>query len=291
MTLQQFVLSCASQQDAESAVNALDDGFPEAFSSISYVRADGDEWHINAIGEGQLPDLDAVETCVKRHVTDIRVEDVPDRDWITHTLSNLAPVHAGTFVVHGSHDRPFFNINHVGILIDAGLAFGTGHHETTRGCLQLLSDVVKKREVLSACDIGSGTGVLAIAYALKTRCPVLATDIDPIAVDVARENATKNNAAPFLHFAIANGTQHLAIAERAPYDLIFANILAQPLRRMAHDIRRVSSRRTGLILSGLLKEQEAGVLSAYRQVGFYLKKKCHLGDWSSLYLVRSHRYS
>ena len=270
-------------------VDALENGFPDAFSSISYVRAGSDEWHINAIAESQLPDLDAVEPHVKPHVTDSRVEGVPDKDWVTHTLSNLAPVHAGSFVVHGSHDHPFSNKNHIGILIDAGLAFGTGHHETTRGCLQLLSDVLKKREVLTACDIGSGTGVLAIAYALKTRRSTLATDIDPIAVDVARENAAKNNAAPLLRFAIANGTRHLSITERAPYDLIFANILARPLRRMAHDIKRISSDRTGLILSGLLKEQEAGVLSAYRQVGFYLQQKCHLGAWSSLYLVRSPR--
>ena len=288
MTLQQLVLTCASQQDAESAVTALEDGFPETFSSISYVRGDDDTWRINAIGFGELPPLEVVEVCVTNNASKIHIEDVPDKDWVTHTLSNLPPVHAENFVVHGSHDRPFANKNRVGILIDAGLAFGTGHHETTRGCLQLLSNALKRREFRTACDIGSGTGVLAIAFALKTRRPVLATDIDPVAIHVARENALKNAATSYLHFAIANGINHPIIAQHAPFDLIFANILAQPLRRMAKDIKRISSPGSGVILSGLLKEQEAGVLSAYRQVGFYLKQRCHLGDWCSLYLERSH---
>lgn len=194
---------------------------------------------------------------------------------------------AGPFLVHGSHHDTNTLAPAISIKIDAGLAFGTGHHETTRGCLELLADLARKQKRIHALDMGCGSGILAIAIAKLTRCKVLGTDIDPIAISVSQENAKANYVAPLVDGVAADGTHHPEIRCRAPYDLIVANILASPLKRLAIEVDEILHPSGNLIVSGLLSEQEAGVLSRYRQFGFHLKKRYTLGDWPTLLLSRT----
>ncbi len=292
MRLHQILFYRSSRADAEQAVEIIETAEPDAFSSFSYVEESVDNWRIEAIVNAaeDTADTDGVSRMVADilgiPMDSVDVVTVPDRDWVSHSLNSLTPVRAGAFTVYGSHQKPIGANGSIGVEIDAGLAFGTGHHETTQGCLLHLSDVLKKCAPKNALDVGCGSGVLAIAFAKSVRRSCVATDIDPIAVSVARSNADQNTAAPHIRFAVADGTRHSAVAAAAPYDLIFANILAKPLKRLAIDLRGVAAPAGFIILSGMLVEQEASVLSAYRIVGFRLVARYQIGDWSSLLLSR-----
>src|SRR5262249_52438702 len=155
------------------------------------------------------------------------------KDWVKASLDGLAPVEAGRFIVHGQHDRARVPINRIGIEIEAALAFGTGHHGTTRGCLLLLDAVLRARRPTRVLDLGTGTGVLAIAAAKALRRSILATDIDLRSALTARENARSNAAGPFVQAVHAPGFSSPQFKARAPFDLVMANILANPLRRLA----------------------------------------------------------
>ncbi len=289
MPLHQLLFQSPTQHEAEIAVAHLEDTFPNAFSSLSYSRTSGTGWEVIAIfheGQEEITLLPEIETCLGLETGEASIQEVPNQDWIAHSLQNLAPVDCGKFVVYGSHDEPFTSYGRVGIQIDAGLAFGTGHHETTKGCLVLLSDVLKAQHPKKALDLGCGTGVLAIAFVRHSARKAFATDIDSIAVEVALKNGNHNGVSDRIRYAAAEGTRHKLIASNAPFDLVFANILANPLKQMAQAIRMITAPHSSLILSGLLAEQESGVLSAYRMVGFHLKKRCIIGGWSSLLLTR-----
>ncbi len=211
---------------------------------------------------------------------------VAQRDWVAASLEGLAPVRAGRFLVHGSHDRGHVKSNDIGLEIEAALAFGTGHHGTTRGCLLMLDAILKRRRPRSILDVGAGTGVLALAAARALRQPVAAGDIYPIAVDAARANARLNGAGPWVRPVVARGVRHPALAGRAPYDLIFANILARPLRLLAPSICALASSDADIVLSGLLARDVPGVLSAYAAQGFALTRRGELDGWSALLIRR-----
>jgi ribosomal protein L11 methyltransferase len=214
---------------------------------------------------------------------DLLQEPVPDIDWVTHSLEGLAQVRAGRFVVHGSHDVPEMG-GAIPILIDAGLAFGTGHHGTTAGCLEMISSVVRNEKPRNALDVGTGSGVLAIAIAKLAPISVLGTDIDPIAVKVARENVRRNGAAARVRCETAAGMQHIAILSRAPFDLIAANILARPLMELAPKLAAQLASGGSVILSGILASQRQRVLAAFRQQALFHVKTLWRNGWVTLHL-------
>ena len=184
------------------------------------------------------------------------------------SLEGLKPVRAGRFLVFGRHDRDRLKPNDLGIEIEAGQAFGTGHHGTTAGCLIAIAQEAKTRPIRNALDVGSGSGVLAIALAKLAKARVLASDIDPVATRVAEENVRLNGVAAHVRCITAAGLNGRAFAERTPADLIVANILAGPLAALAPAIRRAVAPGGTVILSGLLPEQRARIVATYRAAGW-----------------------
>ncbi len=218
-----------------------------------------------------------------------------NRDWVSESQKLLAPVRAGRFLVFGSHDVDKSDPELTNIQIDAGQAFGTGKHETTAACLKILDAIADTISPASFLDLGTGSGVLALAAAkIWPDIPGTATDIDPIATKVATENAHLNIVstrksspqASGVLFITADGLDDPHLAREKPYDLIFANILAGPLITMAPDIVAGLSKTGALILSGLLIEQKMEVLSAYALQGLSLVDSEESGDWAALLLRR-----
>ena len=231
----------------------------------------------------QLPDGDLLEKLAGRAV---HVALLPDLDWIKLSQEGLPPVRAGRFFVYGAHDAGKVPHAVIPMRIEAGMAFGTGHHETTALCLATLSDLAKRRRYSRVLDLGCGTGLLAIGAAKLWRRRVIASDIDPVAIEVASENAVANRESPLVRAVVADGMDHPVLAAGAPYDLIVANILAGPLTHLAPGIARGVVRGGTLILSGLLRWQENLVLGFYRPHGLILKDIRRDGPWSALVLER-----
>jgi len=215
----------------------------------------------------------------------LRFEQVSGTDWVRQSLEGLRPVRAGRFLVHGSHDRDRVHANDIGIEIEAALAFGTGHHGTTRGCLLALDDLARRRRFARVLDIGTGSGVLAIAAAKRLRTRVIASDIDRVAVNAARNNA-RLNGAPHIAFIHAPGASARAITVAGPFDLIFANILLGPLTRLAVPIRTLAAANARVLLSGLLPSHANSALAHYAALGFRLERRIPLDGWMTLVLRR-----
>ncbi len=211
-----------------------------------------------------------------------------DRDWVAETQRAARPIVAGRYFVHPSHHDGAKPPGSWPIEIDAGLAFGSGEHATTMGCLIALSDLARRRRVTAALDLGSGSGILAIAMARAWSCKVVASDIDPDAVRVTAENARRNGVAAAVRTVAGAGLSSRSLRARAPYDLIVANILARPLRALSVDIGRCLAPRGTVILSGLLDSQESFVLTAYRSLGFGLRRRIDRLGWRTLVLGRGH---
>jgi ribosomal protein L11 methyltransferase len=231
---------------------------------------------------------EAPDAALLSHLTGhaVIVAPLPDQDWIKLSQEGLPPVRAGRFFVYGAHDAGQVPPAVIPMRIEAGLAFGTGHHETTALCLGALSDLARRRSFKRVLDLGCGTGLLAIGAAKLWRKTVIASDIDPVAVEVTKENARANGAAPFVRAVTADGLTHPAIRERAPYDLIVANILASPLTQLAPSIVRSLAKGGMLVLSGLLRGQENLVISFYTPHGLILRDRRRAGPWSALVLER-----
>jgi ribosomal protein L11 methyltransferase len=210
---------------------------------------------------------------------------IVQRDWVMSALAGLKPVRAGRVLVHGAHDRNRLRGNDVGIEIEAALAFGTGHHGTTLGCLLALDRVLKRRRPAHVLDVGTGTGVLAIASAKLLHRPVACGDIDPIAVETAAANARANGVGALVRPVVATGLRHRALREGRA-DLIFANILAKPLRLLAPSLARAAAPEAELVLSGLLASDVPGILAAYRAQGFALRERRDIDGWATLTLKR-----
>ena len=232
---------------------------------------------------GAMPDGDLLSRLAGHEV---HVALLPDSDWIKLSQEGLPPVRAGRFFVYGAHDAGEVPRGVIPICIEAGMAFGTGHHETTALCLSVITGLATHRRFANVLDLGCGTGVLAIAAEKLWRAHVLASDIDPTATAVARENAWANGVGSMIEIATAEGLFHTAIRQRSPFDLILANILAAPLTRLAPQIARALALRGIAVLSGLLTWQENLVLSFYRPHGLLLRKRFRDGPWSALVLER-----
>jgi len=252
-------------------------------------RADG-RWSVEAYFENG--DAAAIGNALRDRLgadafgAAIAVELLPDADWVAVGLAALSPVGAGRFIVHGSHDRGRIPAGRVAIEIDAAQAFGTGHHATTAGCLAVLDRLMRRRRFRHVLDLGTGSGLLAIAIAKMLRRPVLAADIDPLAVEAARENARRNGTAHLVRSVVAQGVDHAVIRNAAPFDLVVANILAEPLCRLAPKLSALMARGGVIVLSGLLPEQRGRVVAAYRMQGLKLSEARTFDGWSVLMMRR-----
>jgi ribosomal protein L11 methyltransferase len=271
---------------AKRVLDLLTESFFEGQAAIAAFEGAGGRWGI-AMHFADAPDQGSIRELVgiaagDEVAQDIAFDTVEAKDWVKATLEALVPVRAGRFIVHGQHDRANVPLNKLGIEIEAALAFGTGHHGTTRGCLLLLDQVLKAWRPRRVLDIGTGTGVLAIAAAKALQIKVLASDIDPLSVRVARDNARLNGTGDLVKTICASGFSAPEFARRAPFDLVLANILANPLRQMATPMARHLAPSALVILSGLLPHQARSVVVAYRARGLVLQRHIQVEGWSSL---------
>lgn len=266
-----------------------------AISSFE-VDQDGTTWIIEAVSQGE-PDRAAMDSALSVMAEALEVEKpeidhdpLQDQDWVTMALGHLPAVHVGRFYVYGSHDRGTEPHGAWAFEIDASQAFGTGQHETTAECLRAIDWLGKARSNVArrpqkGLDVGCGTGVLAMAMSAMWKIPSLATDIDPIAVEITDGNVQKNGWSKLVTALQADALDHPVVEKEGPFDVIAANILAGPLVRIAPDIAKALAPGGSVILSGLLATQENQVLSAYRQQGLFLKKRFG-SHWRALVLER-----
>jgi ribosomal protein L11 methyltransferase len=280
------------EQSARRVADFLADGFVADEGAISlvdvgqgqwrvtfYFRHETDERRVRAL----LRDL-AVTADGTAAAKGLRFARIAGKDWVAEGLRGLKPIAAGRFVVHGAHDRGCAPPNRISIEIEAAQAFGTGHHGTTRGCLLALDRLCKSAKPQRILDLGTGSGVLAIAAARVLRRPVLATDIDAAAVRIARDNARLNRTGALVHVRRANGLASSDIGARVPFDLVFANILLAPLQKLGTPLSRIVAPRGRVILSGLLNAQANAARAAYPK--FKLERRIMLEGWTTLVLKR-----
>jgi ribosomal protein L11 methyltransferase len=277
--------------DAQRVAGGLADLLAESLDAAvaAYETSEGWAVELHFVAE---PDEAAVRALLARiagaaAARALAFEPMPAKDWVAASLADLAPVAAGRFIVHGAHDRTRVAANKLGIEIEAGLAFGTGHHGTTRACLLALDAIVKQRRPRRILDLGTGSGVLAIAAAKALRAPVLASDTDPQALRIARANASQNGVAPLVEYVHAPGLTARRFATMAPFDLVLANILLNPLMRMASPLAPLLAPHARVVLSGLLRWQGRAALAAYRAQGLVLERRIALEEWVTLVLRRA----
>ena len=278
--------------EARRIAEFIDRDFADDGVAVSYFEMHG-SWIVEAYfpQDGSEEARNKLSGCLggDGFCAPIQAQSVDDIDWAAVSLRALHPVGAGRFFVHGSHDRENSPAGCIAIEIDAAQAFGTGHHETTAGCLAAIDEELRRARPENVLDIGTGSGVLAIAVARATRRPVLATDIDPVAVKIAAGNSRLNCVSPWVRTIVAAGTRHRVIGARAPYDLVIANILAAPLQRLAPDIAAIVAPGGRIILSGLLARQRERVVASYNRQGMHLAHARRFGEWCVLTLSRPRR--
>ena len=284
----------AEIQGAEGALEvaaALDElaGAVSAFE----IKAEPAEWRVEAYPRAPLLNpafeirLALLAAGAGGRLTSIIEERLPERDWLLENRRAFPPIRIGRFFVHGSHWRGPAPPGTIAIEIDAATAFGTGEHPSTRGCLLALDDLARQRRFRRPLDIGTGSGVLAIAAAKRLHRKVVAGDIDPEAVRVARHHARRNGLAGTVRVMRAAGYRSRKLRRR-DYDLVLENILARPLALMARDLKRALAPGGVAVLAGLLQRQEAQVLRAHRAQGLMLSRRIVIDGWSTLF-VRSGR--
>ncbi len=288
MTLYHAITDVKGKPAAQAIFDALDEVMPPPKASGLHDRDDGSNiWEISAYFEGR-PDESLLALIAAAHGgTHFRVAPVGTRDWMAQVRAGLTPVRAGRFIVYGSHDREIIPSHLVGLEIEAALAFGTGHHATTQGCLIALDKLIRQGlwpERIA--DIGGGTGVLAMAAARIWPSRIIASDIDALATETAKANIRANGLTGRIRCVTAPGFHHPDLRDGGPYDLILSNILAGPLKRLAPDMARHTAPGGILVLSGILARQAASVEAVYRGFGFLRRDILRRGEWVALTLQR-----
>ncbi|MBN9004983.1 MAG: 50S ribosomal protein L11 methyltransferase [Rhizobiales bacterium] len=274
------------EQTARRVTDLLTECLEDGEAAVAaFERPDG-RWDVT-VHFAEAPDQGRIKSLVAQAASDdvaqtIVFDTIAAKDWVKASLEGLVPVAAGRFIVHGQHDRAHVPPNKLGIEIEAALAFGTGHHGTTRGCLLLLDQVLRSKMPRRVLDLGAGTGVLAIAAAKALRRKVLASDIDPRSATVARENAVLNEVGNLVISICATGFSAPQFRLRAPFDLVMANILANPLRQLAPPMAAHLAPEAMVILSGLLPHQTRSVIGTYRTQGLVLIRQIRIDGWCSL---------
>jgi ribosomal protein L11 methyltransferase len=279
------------EQTARKVGDLVAEGLAADELAVSLAEIGPGAWRVTIYFE-DTPDEKALRKLVEAAAGSgaakaLRLEKVAAKDWVTESLAGLEPVRAGRFIVHGAHDRAKVPLNRIGIEIEAALAFGTGHHGTTRGCLLALDRICKTQsnEPLRIFDLGTGTGVLAIAAARAMRRHVLSSDIDGPSVQAARGNARLNRVGPLVEAIEADGV--VSLRRHGPFDLIFANILLRPLQRFATPLTQLIAPGGRLILSGILNAQANAAMASYH--GLVLEHRIVIDGWTTLVLKKPHR--
>jgi len=282
-------LTVAANEDIAAVLcEDLEALMPEPTGTGIFEVEDGSGlWEVGAYFT-EAPDAAGLAILASMHgVKDFLISEIPETDWVSHVRRELAPVEAGRFFVYGSHDADKVPAGRVPLLIEAAMAFGTGHHGTTLGCLRafdrLLGEGFKGGSII---DVGCGTAVLAMAAAAVLPSKVLASDIDPVAVDVAEANVAANGLTGKVECVVAAGFDAPALKENAPYDLIFANILKGPLIGLAPEMGPAVKTGGYVILSGILNEQADAVIDVYCANGFNLVQRDSIVDWTTLTLSK-----
>lgn len=273
---------------AEGLALALEDLTPEPTGIGVFEVEDGSGLFEVAAYFTDPPDRAGLAVLAVMHgVKDFNVSEVPDEDWVAKVRRDLPPVAAGRFFVYGAHDADKVPAGTVPLLIEAAMAFGTGHHGTTLGCLKAFDRMVEAGFVPQNClDVGCGTAVLAMAAAHVSPNVVLASDIDPTAVEVAEANVVANGLTGRVHCIRAAGFDAAELAAAAPFDLVFANILKGPLIAMAGDLAQATAAGGTAILSGILNEQADSVVEVYARAGFNEVRRDSIVDWTTLTLTK-----
>ncbi|WP_140986632.1 50S ribosomal protein L11 methyltransferase [Asticcacaulis tiandongensis] len=283
----QQIIAKGPRQVAETAAEAIDDDILLEGVTYSILEEDEDRniWRIDAFPTTEEEDHQLQEVLKNYSELTVNADTLADADWLSMALSGLPPVRAGRFFVYGIHDRGKKPQSTVNLRIEAGAAFGTGHHGTTVGCLQAYDELLKKYRFERVLDVGAGTGVLAIAASKTGTTYAVGTDIDPVSVRISNENAKLNTSNA--RFVWANGLNHKDVRQRAPYDLVFANILARPLVSLSQSIKTSLKPGGIVILSGLLRTQERFVKAAYLSKGFRVIRRIHRDAWCTLVMKRN----
>ena len=280
------VLARVRGADAATAVLALLDDLAGAVSAFEITP---EEWRVEAyppssvLSPALAAELALAAAAAGGTLVEIGEGQLPDRDWLAENQLAFPPLRVGRFFIYGSHHRGRVPAGAIGIMLDAATAFGTGEHPSTRGCLMALDRLARRHRFRRPLDVGTGTGILAVAAAKLLHRRVLASDIDRGAVRVARHNVARNGVAGLVRVSGADGYRDRAI-RKLPYDLILSNILARPLALLARDLARTLMPGGRAVLSGLLRRQEPIVLAPHRGCGIVLERRLVIDGWSTLVL-------
>lgn len=276
------------REAAEDLAEACEDLTPEPVGTGVFEIEDGSErWEVGAYFTESPDEIGLALLAAAHGANPFVISELPEVDWVAHVRRELTPVHAGRFYVHGSHNADEIPDGVEPLWIEAAMAFGTGHHNTTKGCLEALDRLATEGfKATRIADIGCGTAVLAMGAARLWQVTVLASDIDPVAVDTAAANVIANGLDGRVVCMEAAGFEHPTLEQAAPYDLVLANILKQPLIDLAGDMARNVAQAGRIILSGILTTQADEVVEAYRKTGFTLDRRDDQGDWTTLVLTR-----
>ena len=289
MTTWTALTTLAGKSKAEALGRALE-GLEPAPTGVGVFEVEdhSDTWEV---GGYFLEPPDSIALALISAVfqaAEFAVSEVPDTDWVAHVRRELKPVEAGRFFVYGAHDEDKVPKDKIALKIEAAMAFGTGHHGTTLGCLRALNELIDAGTVAhSVADIGCGTAVLAMAAAHIWPEPVIASDIDAVAVDVAQANVEANGLAGRVRCIEASGFDHTDLSGPDRFDLVFANILKGPLLELAPDMAQAVQIDGHLILSGILNEQADEVIAHYAEHGFNLRDRAEIVDWTTLILSKT----